>query len=550
MTHDLVIRGGTIVDGSGLDSFTGDVAIDGDRLAQVGGRAGAGRREIDASGLVIAPGFIDPHTHYDAQIWWDEALTPSCYHGITTVVMGNCGFTIAPCKPDDRRRIAKMLERVEGMSLAALEQGIDWQWESFPEFLDAIEKRRPALNAGSLIGHSALRYYVLSAEATEREATSDELDQMRALTREAMAAGALGFSTSQAPTHFGGDGKPVPSRFASDEEVLALAAVMAEFEHGAMEIVVKNLSDVSVSIEAARRSGKPVTFLGVVTKEGAEDLAKARANGLSLVPQTTCRPTLMDFTLEGGVIFDQLSCWGEVMQASRDEYPRIFRDPAFRERFRRDISGDSGQYTVFRPAWDDIKVIMTGSEGLRDQIGKSMTEIAAARGADPLDAFFDLPLEDDLATEFSYCVSTDTDKTASVLGDEHLLGLSDAGAHLTLLSDAAYTTYLLGRWVRERGELSIERAVSKMTKDPAEFWGIRERGMLTEGWHADVVLFDPTRVDAREAEIVFDLPGGDGRLVPEAEGIEAVIVNGAVTVERGSLTGERAGQVVRGGTAA
>ncbi|MCH2170826.1 D-aminoacylase [Myxococcota bacterium] len=546
MAHDLVIRAGTLIDGTGEERTTGDIAIDDGRLSQVGGAAGPGRREIDASGLVVSPGFIDPHTHYDAQIWWDAELTPSCWHGITSVVMGNCGFTIAPCRPDGRQRVAKMLERVEGMSLPALEQGIEWQWETFPEFLDAIENRRPALNVGSCIGHSALRYYVMDGEATERQATPAEVEQMRVLVREAMRAGALGFSTSQAPTHVGGDGKPVPSRFATDEEVLTLVEVMNEFEHGAFEIVVKDLNDVQVSIEAAQRSGRPVTFLGLPTQDGRRDLENARSDGLELVPQTTCRPTLMDFTLAGGVVFDQLECWADLMNVSRDEMSRILSESSFRERFREEISGKDGRFTVFQPRWHDIHVTMTGKESLRENIGRSIAEIATVRGIDPLNAFFDLPLEDDLATEFSYQLSTDLDKTDQVLGDEHLLGLSDAGAHLTLLSDAAYTTYFLGQWVRERRQISLEQAIHKMTQQPAQFWGIRERGLLREGWHADVVTFDPETVSAKEAEVVFDLPGGGGRLLPRAEGIETVIVNGCVTVEDGELTGERAGQVLRG----
>jgi N-acyl-D-aspartate/D-glutamate deacylase len=546
MEHDLVLRGGTIYDGSGAPGATGDVAIDADRLTGVGGRAGRGRREIDASGLAVAPGFIDPHTHYDAQVCWDPALTPSCWNGITSVVMGNCGFTIAPCRPGDRGRLMRMLERVEGMSLAALEAGITWGWESFPEYLDALADLRPGLNVGCLVGHSALRYYALGDEATERPATPAELERMCALVREAMHAGALGFSTSQAPTHFEGSGRPVPSRAASDEEIVTLAAVLAETGRGAIEITAKHLMDVDVPIEAARRSGRPVSFLGVIKPDAAEKIARARAEGLALLPQTTCRPTLTDFKLVGMGIFDQLPCWQRVMGAPRAELPDILREPEFRAAFRREVTGPSESYRLFKGDWDGVVIQLAEAPAVRPLIGRSVADVASERGLDPVDALFEVALADDLATEFSYCLASDRGREPSLLDDGFLIGLSDAGAHLTLLADHAYTTYFLGRWIRERGLMPLERAIHKLTARPAELFGIRERGRLVRGWHADVVLFDPTRVIDLPTRLVHDLPGGGPRLVTRAEGIEAVIVNGRVAVERGELTGERAGQVLRG----
>ena len=546
MAHDLVIRGGTIIDGTGSPGVSGDVAIDGERLTQVGGRAAGGRRELPADGLVVCPGFIDPHTHYDAQICWDHALTPSCWNGITSVVMGNCGFSIAPCKPDGRDRLLRMLERVEGMSLPALRTGITWRWESFPEYLDAVAALQPALNVGTLIGHSALRYYVLDDAAAERAARPDEVEHMQELLRAGLRAGGLGFSTSQAPTHFGGDGKPVPSRLADDEEILALAGVLKEFERGAIEITTKHLTDVSVSIEAARRSGRPVSFLGAIRPEATEQLARARATGLRLLPQTSCRPTLTDFTLTAMGIFEQLPSWRRVMQAPRAALPGIFSDPEFRAAFRRDVTGESEGYRLFKGDWDGVKVLLAERQSLHGLIGKSVAEIAAERGGDPFDVFFDVALEDDLHTEFSYCLAGDLQRGPTLLDDNYLIGLSDAGAHLTLLADHAYTTYFLGRWIRERGLMPIERAVHKLTAVPAAIFGIAERGTLAPGAFADVVLFDPTRIIDRETHLVYDLPGGGPRLVTEADGIEAVVVNGAVTVERGALTGARAGRVLRG----
>jgi len=545
MPHDLVIRGGTIIDGSGSPRTTGDVAIDGERIAQVGGRAGAGKREIDATGLVVSPGFIDPHTHYDAQVCWDHALTPSCWQGITSVVMGNCGFTIAPCPPRGRERLMRMLERVEGMSLAALEKGITWNWESFPEYLDALAASKPALNVACLIGHSALRYYVLDEEATERTATGEEIERMRTILREAMQAGAFGFSTSQAPTHWCGNGRPVPSRLATDDEVIELGAVLGEFGRGVLEITAKDLTDAEVSVKLMRRSGRPLTYLGAALPETRAAFARARAEGMRIVPQTSCRPSLMDFKLDAGVIFDQLPCWGEVMRRKVSELPTLFKTEAFRRRFREDLVSDAVKFHIFKGDWGTVKITMTGDASKRNLIGKSVAELATERKADPVDTFFDVALADGLRTEFSYCLSGDEHRGPSLLDEDNMIGLSDAGAHLTLLADHAYTTYFLGRWIRERGLMPLEQGVRKLTQVPAQLFGIRERGALVEGYFADVTLFDPERVIDLPTALVYDLPGGGPRLLTRAEGIESVIVNGKVTVERGELSGANAGQVLR-----
>jgi N-acyl-D-aspartate/D-glutamate deacylase len=545
MAHDLVIRGGSIVDGSGAPRHTGDVAIDGDRLVQVGGRAGAGRREIAADGLVVSPGFIDPHTHYDAQVCWDPGLTPSCWNGITSVVMGNCGFTLAPCRPQDRDRIMRMLERVEGMSLPALSQGITWNWETFPQYLDALAELRPALNVGGFVGHSALRYWVLGTEATERAATPAEIERMRDGVREALRAGALGFSTSQAPTHIGGDGKPVPSRLATDEEVFALGEVLGEFGRGVVEITCKDLVDVDVSIGLARRSGRPVTMLGAIRAPDLARMDAARRDGAKLVPQTTCRPSLMDFRLSEMGLFDSLPSWQAAAGRSGEQLHGLFRDPAFRAAFRKDVGPEYRGFRLFKGDWDGIRVLLADRSELHPLIGRSVAEIAAARRADPLDTLFELSLEDDLRMQFSYMVASDVGREGTLTDENYLIGLSDAGAHLTLLADHAYTTYFLGRWVRERGLMPLEAAVRKLTKVPAQLFGIRERGELRSGWKADVVLFDAERVIDRETSLVYDLPGGGPRLLTRADGIESVIVNGQLTVERGELTGARAGQVLR-----
>jgi N-acyl-D-aspartate/D-glutamate deacylase len=546
MAHDLVIRGGTLYDGTGRPGETGDLAIDGERIAQLGGRAASGTREIDASGLAVAPGFIDPHTHYDAQICWDPNLTPSCWQGITSVVMGNCGFTVAPCRPEDRDRIMRMLTRVEGMSLDALRAGVDWSWESFPEYLDAVEAGAPGLNVGVLAGHSAIRYFVMGDAATEREATADEIDAMRGQVREAMEAGALGFSTSMAPTHIGGDGKPVPSRLASDAEVLELSGVLAEYERGAFEIVTRDLIDVDVPIAVAKQSGRPVTFLGIVNEEQRRKLDAALADGHRVIAQTTCRPSSMEFRLDEMGLFDQLPSWQETAAHKGEPLRELLRDPAFRERFRRDVEGDFEGFRLFKGDWDGVSILTADEPSLRKHIGSSVAALASERGRDPLETFFEVALEDDLAMQFGYTLAGDEGRGPTLLDDDQMIGLSDAGAHLTLLADHAYTTHFLGRWVRERSLMPLEQAVRKLTQVPARFFGIPERGELREGWNADVVLFDPERIAPHEPELVSDLPGGSRRLVTRADGIEAVVVNGGVVVEGGELTGERRGHVIRG----
>ena len=440
----------------------------------------------------------------------------------------------------------RMLTRVEGMSLDALREGVEWGWESFPEYLDTLQASRLGLNVGVLAGHSAIRYFVMGDDATEREATPEEIASMTDQVREAMQAGALGFSTSMAPTHIGGDGKPVPSRLASDEEVVELTSVLGEYGRGAFEIVTRDLVDVDVPIAVAKRSGQPVTILGMVGEEEQRKLDQARSAGHPVTPQTSCRPTSMEFRLDEMGLFDQLPSWQETAKVKGDALRALLRDPAFRARFRNDVEGDFQGFRLFKGDWEGVSVLTAEEPSLREHVGASVDGIAQQRGADPLETFFELALEDDLHMQFGYTLSGDEGKGPDLLDDARLIGLSDAGAHLTLLADHAYTTYFLGRWVRERSLMPLEQAVRKLTQVPARFFGIPERGELRTGWYGDVVLFDPERVGPRAPELVHDLPGDCARLVTRADGIECVIVNGGVTVERGELTGERRGNVIRG----
>ena len=383
-------------------------------------------------------------------------------------------------------------------------------------------------------------------EAVPHTPKATVLEAMQAQVREAMDAGALGFSTSMAPTHIGGDGKPVPSRLASDDEVLELTAVLAEYGRGAFEIVTRDLVDVDVPIAVAKRSGRPVTILGIVREEQQAKLDEALSAGHRVIQQTTCRPTSMEFRLDEMGVFDQLPSWQETASRKGEALQALLRAADFRARFREDVEGDFEGFRLFKGDWDGVSVLTAEEPSLRKHIGASVEALARERGQDPLEAFFDVALEDGLRMQFGYTISGDDDRGPSLLDEDQMIGLSDAGAHLTLLADHAYTTHFLGRWVRERGLMPLEHAVRKLTQVPARLFGIPERGELREGWHGDVVLFDPERVVNREPELVQDLPAGSARLVTRADGIEAVIVNGGVSVERGELTGERRGQVIRG----
>ena len=482
MAHDLVIRGGSLVDGSGAAPTTGDVAIDGDRLTQVGGRAGAGREEIDADGLVVSPGFIDPHTHYDAQVCWDPALTPFLLERDHERGDGQLRLRCRSLPPSGSGHHHAHARTRGGHEpgCAALGHRLVLGRPS-PNTWMRSPPAAPALNVGGLIGHSAIRYWVLGDAASEREASDAEIQEMRQLVRDAMAAGSLGFSSSQAPTHLGGDGRPVPSRLASDEEIVSLAEVMGEFGRGAFEITAKRLEDVQVSLEAARRSGRPTTLLGQVRRGDREEIRKAREQGVQVIPQTTCRPTLAYFGLDEMGLFDQLPSWAPVAQAGREELPRIFSDPDWRARFREDVTGDYEGMRLFKNDWDQLQVLAGESAETRALVGRSIDRIARDRGTDPLDTFFDLALEDGLKTRFRYLLSTDESRRRTLVDDGYLIGLSDAGAHLTLLADHSYPTYFLGSWIRERQLMPLEQAIPKLTSAPARFFGIPQRGELREG---------------------------------------------------------------------
>jgi N-acyl-D-amino-acid deacylase len=559
--YDLKIIAGTIVDGTGSPAFEGDVGVRDGKVVALGRADGSASVTIDASARVVAPGFVDIHTHYDAQVLWDRRLTISPWHGVTTVVMGNCGFGVAPTRPAHRELILRTLEKVEGMSFEALQAGVgeDWGFESFPQYLDLVERLGTAINVTALVGHTPVRLYVMGEEATERAATDGEVAQMAALVREAVEAGAAGFATSKAPTHVGYAGRPVPSRAAEFSEIQSLASALRGLGRGVVQATVGPGLCFDEFATLARESGRPLTWTALLAGmlgpgshrmllERSEDLIR---QGLPVVPQVSCRPLNFDFDFNQPFAFESLPVFKPVSAADFEGKMRLYRDPAFRQALK-DTFG-SAMAGPFANCGDRIWISSCPREPALEE--RTVMEVARERGKDPVDVLLDLAVASNLETRFRMAIlNFDEGEVAELLVDRHtVLGLSDAGAHASQLCDACFSTHLLGRWVREKQLLTVEDAVRMLTSRPADVLGIRDRGRLALGMAADMVIFDPDTVGAGGLRRVRDLPAGADRLVADASGIDAVIVNGVV-IRRGGedvVKGDAAlpGRLLRGGAA-
>jgi N-acyl-D-aspartate/D-glutamate deacylase len=549
---DLVLRNALVVDGTGSAGRGADVGVAGDRIVAVtppGELDATGAEVVDLEGLVLAPGFIDIHTHYDAQVLWDPDLTPSSWHGVTTVVTGNCGFSIAPTRPADRGVIARTLENVEGMSVEALEAGIPWNFETFPEYLDALDQIGKRLNLGAMIGHTALRTYVLGTDAVERPATEEETARMRELVAEAIAAGAVGFATSKAQTHTGDAGKPVPSRLAELEEIRALAGALGDAERGIVQITSGPGMFLQQFADLSKEIGRPVSWTALVAggrRPVLELLNEQASMGGEVWPQVACRPIVMQVTLADPFPFAIFEPFKAILAQPRAARADLYADPAWRERARTEMSA------LWGPRWAKVSVQETNLH--RELTGKnapSMAELAARRGVDPLDAMVDLALEEDLATRFRVVLANDDEESIGQLlqDDRTLLGLSDAGAHASQLCDACFSTHLLEHWVRDTGTITLEQAVWRLTGQPAQAFRIPERGRIAEGYYADLVAFDADTVGVDgELERVWDFPAGADRLIARSVGIEHMWVNGSPVRRDGKdVDGARPGVLIRGG---
>ncbi len=530
MAAELVIRGGTVFDGSGDPGRAADVAVTGSVIEEIGPNLD-GAVEIDASGCAVAPGFIDIHTHFDAQVFWDPELKPSSYHGVTTVVAGNCGFSIAPCRPEHHDVIVHTLENVEGMDADSLSSGIAWEFETFPDYLDLVGRRGTTLNFTAYIGHTALRLYVMGDAAYERAATPAEIERMCRLVGEAMDVGAAGLSTSFSFAHRGVDGKPVPSRFAEMDEVEALFMAVGKAGKGVVLATPGWQCEYPDVFTWQPRVGRPFTCpLFALSNGKHRDVVRwheeALARGANVWPQVTPRPLTMQFTLADAYNLNVGQVFGELIRVSPEVRRAAYRDQEWRTRAYEDLeSGETGM----KPRWETFEV--SESERFPELLGRRVSDIARERKATPLDVMCELSLAEDLTTRFrAYIANDDPDEVGRLLTEEHVvLGLTDAGAHVDQLCDAPQPTDLLGTWVREREIMPLERAVRKLAGEPADMFGFEGRGYLRPGYAADVTVFDPATVAPGPQRRLRDLPAGGERLTnEEPRGMRHVMVNGTL----------------------
>jgi len=557
--YDLLIKGGRIYDGSGLPSYLGDVGVRGGKICEVGRLQGKAQRVVDADGLAVSPGFIDFHTHLDAQLLWDPLATSSCWHGVTTVIPGNCALALAPCKPEDRETIMRSFVRVEAMPFSALQAGIKWEWTTFPEYIRRLNERL-GVNVAPLMGHCALRLFVMGEDSCKRAATTDEIEQMKTLLREGLLAGAIGFSTNQNPVHMFDDGRPIPSRLATEDEILALAGVLGELNCGSVQISqgslgVSNDSEKSIGFfdELAVKSGRPVIWQSIAHRWDQPDLWRRQldragdslAKGARSYPLCNARLFNNRLTLKNAQVFDDLPTWKQLMFMPFEQRKQLFRDPEVRAKLRFEAVEDKSR-SRFSRRWDLVYFIKAALPKNKYLEKKSVREIAQMKGKDVIDAFLDLSLEEDLEAEFQTSSTNGDEKAvAEILRSPYtLVGQSDAGAHLIYDAGYGYATRLLGYWIRERNVLTLEEGIRKLTFMVASIFGLDDRGLVRPGMAADLVVFDPRTVCDSEPEMASDLPAGEKRLVQRAVGVKMTVVNGQVLTEDGKHTGAFPGHVL------
>jgi N-acyl-D-aspartate/D-glutamate deacylase len=558
MAYDLLVKGGTVVDGSGLARYRADVAVKDGKIAAIGRMNGVAAKEtVNADGLVVSPGFVDGHTHMDAQIFWDPHGTCSCYHGVTTVVMGNCGFTLAPCKEQDADLVIRNLEKAEDISRNAMLAGIKWSWETFGEYFDTLDKLPQGINYSGYMGHSALRTYVMGESAFERAATDDEIKKMKHEMRESLKAGAIGFSTSRSAAHETPDGRPVASRMADWREVQEIVGTMAEMNSGIFELAAERLNDPKSSLpvkDLAVQSGRPITQ-GIVTSlkdptnwipmlDMMEDAAK---QGARMSAQVQVREIAILLSFETALSFDHWDGWREFRAQPLDQQRVQLRDPKIRARLvdiaskpyqGPEVEGPAGR----PPDWEWIYPLysMAGPN-------PSLAQLARERGVKPVEVMIDEALKHDFKLFFrQVAVNGHEDELLKLIRHPRaVVTLSDSGAHVSQIMDNSMQTHMLAYWVRQKQAFTLEEAVRKMSYETATHWGFADRGLIREGFAADMIIFDPNTIAAKMPELRHDLPTGAPRLFQGADGLHATIVNGAVVLRNGVPTGNLPGRLLR-----
>jgi N-acyl-D-amino-acid deacylase len=568
MALDLLIRGGTVVDGSGGARFTADIGVAGGKIVEIGRIKAVAARTLDADGLIVSPGFIDGHTHMDAQVAWDPLGSCSCWHGVTSVVMSNCGFALAPCKPEDRDWYARCLSAVEDIPTAAMAAGIDWTWETFPEYLATVERLPKAINYGMYIGHSALRMYVMGRRALSEKATDYDMARMAAAVQDALRAGAMGFSSSRASTHVTPDDTPVASRIAEWEEIDRIVAAMAELDAGIFQVGPDIASGAAHRAflarlrEVALAYKRPVMFGVLATKQGDDPTGWAYqtryidetvAAGGRMFGQGTTRSINAIFSLKSYLPFDVLPAWRKVRDLPMDEQKRRLADPVVRrelvaaeERMKpRDKVFQGGGAATTDPRKPDYSNLFA-MNGV-DWDDPTVEQLARARGQHPVEVMIDLSLANENQVYVQPLVNESPEDVLGILKhDRTLATFSDSGAHVAQEMGSSLQTHLLSYWVRKRGAFTLEQAVKKITHDNAAAWELGDRGLVREGYRADIVLFEENGIRPCLPTVETDLPGGARRLVQKAEGIKATLVNGSVAFENGEATGVYAGTVLKG----
>ena len=533
--HDLLIRNATLFDGSGSAPTVADVAIAQGRIVAVGGAPGAAREVIDATGLALMPGIIDNHTHYDAQITWDPGVAPSPALGVTTAIIGNCGFTIAPCRPADRDLTMRNLTQVEGMSLEVLRQGIRWDFETIPEYLDLLERQGATVNIAAFAGHSSIRTYVMGADTSKRAATAAEVGEMKRLLLEAMRAGAIGFATSTSPAHNGEAGVPMPSRLADDDELRTLVGSLREAGKGVFMLTKGGHTSMDFLEQLAILSGRPVVVAALLHNktnprtvfDELDAIAAANARGATMLGAVSCCPLTMDFTLHSPYPVEGLQSWKPALGLTGKAFMARIAEPGFRDAMRAEIAAPT-TFRLFNGEWDQVQVVEVADPAHAHLEQRSIADLARETGVDPLDFMFDLALSENLDTVFTATLlNSDQQAVGRMLNHPaSLVSLSDAGAHLTFFNDAAFGLHLLGHWSRDVGAMPLTEAVRRLTSQTARTFGIQGRGLIRPGYAADLLLFDPATVGRGPKRRVNDLPGGAGRLHTDALGVHGVWING------------------------